>query len=321
MDLNKTNQILRIAKMYHEEHLSQVEIAQIEEISKPTVSRLLKKAEQLGFVKTYVVQPFYSTIDLETEIKSFYPLKKITIVPNLINNRQALIRDINRSLLNDLKKLVKDGDLIGATWGNTMTQFGRESNTYDPFDFKDVQVIQLNGGASIVIDGSGSMELLQSMTRLFNADAYQICAPAFVQKKETAQNLKEDPQIKSVLTKGKNCDIAIFSAGLVKRDGLIFSLGCLEDKDIKKLREDGAVGDVCSHFLKKNGELASPDLDKRCMALSLDELKKIPEKILIAYGKEKAEILRAALNCNLVDRLYIDEALAKALIRLKKNEK
>lgn len=315
MDLTKTNQILRVAKMYHEENMSQLEIAQVEEVSKPTICRLLKKAEELGFVKTYVIHPDYSTANYESEIKKRYDIRKVTVVPNVINNETTLIRDINRALLDDLDRLVEDGDTIGICWGNTMTNFAREANNYDPYGKKDVTIVQLNGGASAVLNGTGSPELIQAMTHLFDADAFQICAPAYVEKKLTADLLKSDPQIKSVLDQAKDCHIAIYSAGVLDRESVIFTLGCLNDSDFDKVKQAGSVGDICSHFLNSNGELSNPDLDDCCMAISFEELKDIPEKILIAYGKEKAQLLKAILKNKLADRLYIDDELAKALLK------
>lgn len=315
MDLTKTNQILRIAKMYHEENMSQLEIAQVEEVSKPTVCRLLKKAEELGFVKTYVIHPDYSTANYEREIKKRYNIKKVTVVPNVINNESTLIRDINRALLDDLDRLVKDGDTIGICWGNTMTNFAREANNYDSYGKKDITIVQLNGGASAVLNGTGSPELLQAMSHLFSADAFQLCAPAYVDKKETADLLKNDSQIKIVLDQAKECDLAIFSAGIINKESVIFTLGCLKDSDFSQIQKSGSVGDISSHFLNNSGELLDKDLDDCCMAVSLEDLKAIPEKILIAYGEEKADLIKAVLKNSLADRLYIDDELAQALLK------
>ena len=51
MDTNKSYQIIRVAKKYYELHMGQLEIAQEEGVSKSTISRMLQKAIDLGYVK------------------------------------------------------------------------------------------------------------------------------------------------------------------------------------------------------------------------------------------------------------------------------
>lgn len=315
MDLNKTNQILRVAKMYYEENMAQQDIANIEEISVATVSRLLKKAEELGFIKISIVQPFYSTADLEVKLKGKYGLKKVNVIPDLINNHEALVRDLNKSLLEDLNKIVKDKSTVGIAWGNTMTSLAKDASALKPFEKKDVDIVQLYGGISPLLNHSGSIEIIQSLAKLLNAEAYQICAPAYVDNQEMADLFKKESQIASILDKGKKCDVAIFSAGSLEKDGFVFNLGSLNENTRDELIENEAVGDICLHFLKEDGSLAIPELDKRCITLSLDEIKEIPEKLLIAYDSKKAPIVKTALESHLVDRLYVDEELAKALLK------
>ncbi len=46
----------------------------------------------------------------------------------------------------------------------------------------------------------------------------------------------------------------------------------------------------------------------------LDTIKKIPNKLLIASGKEKVDIISAALKGGLADSLYIDEGTAEEVV-------
>lgn len=48
---------------------------------------------------------------------------------------------------------------------------------------------------------------------------------------------------------------------------------------------------------------------------SLETIKKIPNKLVVAVGKEKEKILTAALRGGLVDSLYIDEPTAELIVR------
>ncbi|MFD0516707.1 XRE family transcriptional regulator [Paractinoplanes durhamensis] len=53
--------LTKVARMYHERGMRQPQIAQQLHISQPRVSRLLKRAVDLGIVRTTVIAPAAST--------------------------------------------------------------------------------------------------------------------------------------------------------------------------------------------------------------------------------------------------------------------
>jgi len=87
------------------------------------------------------------------------------------------------------------------------------------------------------------------------------------------------------------------------------------DSNKLDFRRRGAVGDCCSHFLDENGQLFDVELYKRVVGTSLDTIKKIPNKLMIVCGKEKTEVITAALKGGLVDSLYIDVPTAEEIVR------
>ena len=52
MKNDKIIKIIRVAKKYYESHMDQKVIAQEEGMSVSTVSRMLKKAEEMGYIKS-----------------------------------------------------------------------------------------------------------------------------------------------------------------------------------------------------------------------------------------------------------------------------
>jgi DNA-binding transcriptional regulator LsrR (DeoR family) len=61
--------VTKVARMYHERHLRQPEIAGRLHISQPRVSRLLRNATEMGIVRTTVVAPRGVFSDLEQAIE------------------------------------------------------------------------------------------------------------------------------------------------------------------------------------------------------------------------------------------------------------
>ena len=84
--------------------------------------------------------------------------------------------------------------------------------------------------------------------------------------------------------------------------------------DYKDFSRRGAVGDCCSHFINKMASFLIKKLMQELLVLS-ETIKKIPNKLVVAVGKEKEKILTAALRGGLVDSLYIDEPTAELIVR------
>jgi DNA-binding transcriptional regulator LsrR (DeoR family) len=61
------------------------------------------------------------------------------------------------------------------------------------------------------------------------------------------------------------------------------------------------------------GRIIDHPLNRRVMALSLDELKHYPVSILASGGEHKLAVVRAVLNARYVRRLVTDEGVAEAL--------
>src|SRR3712207_4643007 len=70
----------RIARMYHEWGMRQAEIAPELHVSQPRVSRLLKRAAEVGVVRTTVVLPSGVHADLEERLERVFGLREAVVV-------------------------------------------------------------------------------------------------------------------------------------------------------------------------------------------------------------------------------------------------
>lgn len=82
-------------------------IAQEEEISVSTVSRMLKKAEEMGYIKITVEYPVLSNEELSASLKKKYNLEKVFLVPKLSDAPVAVQEDVCRAAAKDLSFLFK----------------------------------------------------------------------------------------------------------------------------------------------------------------------------------------------------------------------
>lgn len=313
LDTKKLEQIIKIAKMHYELHYSQLEIAKKEGISKSTVSRLLKAAMDEGIIEVRIRESVLRNSSLEHDLLARFPISRAVLVPDLLENPQILLRDICTALAKDLPRYIKNDSIVGVAWGNTLAVL---ANHLTKIKRSGVSVIQLSGGFSKAVYESGALDILKNFADCVGGTGYQIPAPAMVDTPFIAEALKQDSQIRHILDMAKQCRTAIFSVGNMERPSVLYEMGVISEKEYLDFRQRGAVGDCCSHFLDRRGQIFDKDLDDRVVGTSLEIIKKIPNKMLIACGKEKAEVVSAALTGGLVDSLYIDAPTAEEIVRI-----
>ncbi|MGL4606656.1 MAG: sugar-binding transcriptional regulator [Eubacteriaceae bacterium] len=313
MDQGKTNLILRVAKMYYELNMGQQEISEVENISKSTVSRLLKNAMELGFVEVKIKPPIYSTGDLEDQITKRFGLKKSVLVQDVIGSEEILTRDVCSVLGEDLHRYIPNPGIIGVAWGRTLNVLIK---LLPKIHGENTKVIQLNGGSSKALYESGASEVVKAFRNALGGEGFLLPVPAVMDNKGLVALIKEDSQVKSVLQMVDQCNTAIFSVGDVSKDAVLYEMGCFSKEEYEGIERSGAVGDVCSHFINNQGEIADEEIDGRVVGASLEQIKKIPTKILVVAGKKKARAILGCLRGGLVDVLYIDEQTAKLVLEM-----
>lgn len=312
MDTNKITQMIRIAKMHYELNRTQLEIAKKEGISKATVSRILKSAMDKGIIEVRIKDSILNDTALEKDLIDAYPIKRAVIVPDLVENEQILLQDVCAALIDDLPRYVKSDSVIGVFYGHTLTALTRQLSKIKR---KGVSVIQLAGGFSRAVYESNSLSILRSFADCFGGTAYQIPAPAMVEKPFIVEALKQDSQIAKVCDMAEICETAIFSVGNLERPSILYEMGLITSIEYQDMIHRGAIGDCCSHFLNKNGDVFDETMDARVVGPSLETIKKIPNKMLVVSGKKKAAVIHAALKGGLADSLYIDAPTAEELLK------
>ncbi len=312
MDTKKLNQMIRIAKMHYELNYSQLEIAEKEGISKSTVSRILKSAMDFGIIEVRIKDSILSNSSLENDLIARFPIKRAVIVPDLVGQPQILLQDVCAALAQDLPRYLNNNSILGVAWGHTLAVLARQ---LPRIKRTGISVIQLTGGFSRAIYESGALDILRSFTECVGGTGYQIPAPAMVDQPFIADALKQDSQIAQVLQMAEKCETAVFSVGNLERPSVLYEMGVITPEDYQDMHLKGAVGDCSSHFLNKNGEVFDKEMDKRVVGADLETIKKIPNKLLVVSGKEKVDVITAALKGGLADSLYIDAPTAEEIIK------
>jgi deoxyribonucleoside regulator len=310
VDREKLSKVIEAAKLYYLLDYNQNEIAKRLGISRPTVSRLLQQAKSEGIVQITIMDPTEDVENLALQLEKKFNLKKV-IVASIPQFENHIIKNyLGEKAAIYLHEIVKDHDIIGVTWGTTLYHIAVELK--QKF-VKDVKVVQLKGGVSHAETNTYASEILYLFGKAYNTTPHNLPLPAIVDHVVVKQAMEADRHINKILELGKQANIAVFTMGSIKKDSLLFQMGYFTESDQKALNEK-AVGDICSRFFDKDGEVCDESLNERTLGVKLEDLRDKEYSILVAGGPNKIEGIYGALKGSYANVLITDQFSAKFLL-------
>ncbi|WP_372455397.1 sugar-binding transcriptional regulator [Priestia aryabhattai] len=310
MDQEKFNKVIEAARMYYILDYNQSEIAKKLGVSRPTVSRLLQTAKEEGIVQIKIVDSSINSEKLSSQLEQKFNLKKAIVTPVPQYENHIIKSHLGVAAADYLYDIVKNGDIIGVTWGTTLYQVAIDlKQKY----VNDVQVVQLKGGVSHSETSTYASEIMYLFGKAYNTPPMHLPLPVIVDHVVVKKAMETDRHIKRILDLGKQANIALFTTGPIKTDSLLFQLGYFSEQDVEMI-SSRAVGDICSRFFDKDGQICNESLDERTLGLDLEELKKKEYAILVAGGDQKIDSIYGALQGKFANVLVTDQFTARFLL-------
>ncbi|WP_269432616.1 sugar-binding transcriptional regulator [Bacillus sp. FJAT-18017] len=310
MEKDKITKAIEAAKLYYLLDYNQNEISKVLGVSRPTVSRLLQLAKDEGIVQITIKDPVENIENLAAALEEKFGLKKAVVVSIPQYEGTVIKTFLGEKAAGYLYEIVKDGDIIGVTWGTTIYHVAVELRQKA---LNNVKVVQLKGGVSHSETNTYASEILYLFGKAFNTAPHYLPLPAIVDHPVVKQAMEADRHIKRILDFGRKTNIALFTIGPVKEESLLFQLGYFSEDDLNSLYGK-AVGDICSRFFDIEGNIVNESLNERTLGINLVDLKKKEYSILVAGGQNKVEGIFGALNGGFANVLITDQFTAQFLL-------
>jgi deoxyribonucleoside regulator len=302
--------IIKICYLFYNEGLSQIEIGKKMEMSRWKVGRVIKDARERGLITITINHPQADLTETEIKLAKKFGLKQAIVVEINEFSGNSPLDQIGAAGAQYLAAIVHRYRILGVTWGLTMSHVAKYLPRIEP---AHLELAQIGGGIG-TIEGTDNPALTTMLGQKMSANAHIIQAPIIVRNKSIRDTLFKENKIREALEIARKADIVMFGVGLVTTESLLWQSGFLGSKEAARLKKAGAVGAICGRFFNDRGEQCWQALADRTIGLSLNELKKIKHKILIAVGKEKLQAIVGALKGNLVDVLIVDKKTADRLL-------
>lgn len=303
---NRDETIIRVAILYYEEGITQTQIAKTLNISRPTVATMLQEAREKGIVKISIQHSTSHLHELEQALVEKYNIKTVLISPT--NNKSGvgkLCADFISQKLPHIKNL-------GIGWGSTVYEYVSAAQ-YE--NLNHISLIPLMGGVGINDVKYHSNHLVFTLSTKYNCEVNYFYAPAVAESVEMRDTLLQTKMIDDILAKGQAVDAAVVSVGNPVRSSTYRYFGLIDDDWADEIYSSGAIGDLLGTFFNRDAQPVYNSISERMIGLTIDQLSRIKDVIVLATGPEKVESIRALLNNDIIDHIIIDQTIAKELLK------
>jgi DNA-binding transcriptional regulator LsrR (DeoR family) len=310
----RLQELARVAEMHYKERLDQKEIAARIHTSRSTVSRMLRDAMDLGIVDVTIRHPFPRDEQLEQELLERFGLEEAWVL-----GRDSVTTEDDRLAFGALgarciEEQLRDGSRLAICWGRATRLVVENLRAVDDVQVHVVQMIGSMGTSNAQNDG---VELARLAARRLGGTYELLNAPLVVDDAEFAASLLRQSAIEKVLRAAEDSDCALVGLGTIDpSSSAIHSAGFMTDDELNEATRLGAVGDISGILIDAQGRSVPSSFSARVIGLSLERLRQIKRVVGVAFGVDKAHIIRAAALGGHVRILVTDRAAARRVLEL-----
>lgn len=212
---NHIELVLKIARMYYTDNLTQAQIAAQIGYSRPTISRLLSESRNRGMVRIEIGHPLERLMQLEDALVRRYGLKCARVAqvnpgqdPSTIVPRYAAALLTEKSSPDSLIT-VSNGRAVAATVREVAIQDWPKSN-----------VAQMVGALSPSNPMTDSPDICRMLAERLGGTVTTLHVPMILSSAHIAAAMRQEPQIATALALGGGADVALEGVGATEGDRL-----------------------------------------------------------------------------------------------------
>jgi len=301
--------IFKCCSLYYEDEMSQQEISEYLAISRPSVSRMLKLGKEQGIVKIEVNNSYNVTFGkLERELEKKFGLKEVIVVESspIEMGTERISSSLGEETLHFLSRVLDDGDIVGVSMGMTLQNVIRAKRSIE----KSIRCtfVPIVGGIGESRLDIHSNYIAGEFAKLVGGDCVQFFSPAIFSDVHVLEGFLKEKSMKSIFNLYKNVSTVIMGIGMPERGGsTLMTTGYI----------DGQVLDISLRFFDINGSTEKfKEFNEKVAGIPIEQLKKIPNRIGIAGGSQKAQAVMGGIKGEFLNILILDLDCAKALIEM-----
>ncbi len=304
----------RAAWLHFAGGLTQTEVAKRLHLTPIKAHRLIARATRGGFVHVFVDGPVGACIALENTLRQCFSLAFCRVTPDL-GERHVPLRALGQAGAAFLLSVLDRGEhrVIGVGHGRTLAAMAAELPSRPA---PGVRFVSLLGGLPRTIS-SAPFDVIYRLVKKTSAEADLMPVPFFAQSSEDRAVLLRQEGVAETLAAAAEATLFLVGIGEVTGGAFLPEASRLIGREVERLGERGAVGEVLGRYLDRNGRRLDVDLHRQVVGLDPEAMRG-REAIAVAGGHGKVHAIRAVLRSGLLSGLITDEQTARRLVDLER---
>ena len=299
-------QLVRASRLYYELGETQNAIAAQLGVTRPQVSRLLKRARAEGIVEIRIVDRTAVESPAADALRRDFGLDGVHLAPTIAGPEDLTRRMVGRLAAEVLRGALRAGAIVGVGDGASVAATAAAlEETVTPVA---VTVIPLCGG---YWSTGPEREPYRRIGDALGGQVRGLMAPGLVDDAATRRSLVAHAGVRAIVDLWERVDIGLFGIGAPAWSASVLGVAVERELD-----EAGAVGEILVAPFDLDGRFVCPALRERVIAFDARRLGRIPVSIGVAAGEGKVRPILGALRAGIVRTLVTDVATAEAVVAL-----
>jgi DNA-binding transcriptional regulator LsrR (DeoR family) len=300
------DQLVRASRLYYELGETQNAIAEQLGVTRPQVSRLLKRARAEGIVEIRVVDRTSVDRPAADALRERFGLEAVHLAPTIAGPEDLTRRMVGRLAAEVLRRALRPGEIVGIGEGQSVaaTAAALEETSSEV----DLTVVPLCGGHWTT---GTEREPYRRVADAVDAPARGLMAPGLVDDAATQRSLLAHAGVRAIVELWDRLDVALYGIGAAA-----WSAAAVGERVDRELDTAGAIGEVLVAPFDIDGRFVCPSLRERVIAFDARSLGRVPVSIAVASGPGKVRPILGALRSGVVRTLVTDVASAEAVAAL-----
>ena len=298
--------LVQVSRLYYELGETQNEVADRLGLTRPQVSRLLKRARAEGVVEIRIIDRDAVVSPARDELARRFSLAGVHLAPSLRGPEDLTRRIVGRLGAQVLRSSVRDGAIIGIGDGASVSAV--TDALEDAVSPIRATVVPLAGG---YWSTSPDRDPFRRVADALGAQPHGLMAPGLLDDAQTKQALESHAGVRAVIDLWGRIDVALFGIG-----GPSWGVASLGPDVTHELTDGSAVGEILIAPFDINGTFLCPALRERVLAFDARALHDVPVAIGVAAGERKVGPILGALRSSAVKTLVTDVETAEAVVAL-----
>lgn len=295
--------LVQASRLYYELGETQIEVADRLGVTRPQVSRLLKRARAEGIVEIRIIDRHIAESPAADALTRRFGLDAVHLAPTLAGPEDLTRRIVGRLAADVFRASVRDGSIIGIGHGASV---GAVADALDDAATPvRATVVPLAGG---YWSTGPDRDPFRRIADAFGATPHGLMAPGLLDDAATKRALEGHAGVQAVLDLWARLDVALFGIG--GRSWGAASVGADVAQDLDATE---AVGEILIAPFDIQGAFVCPELRDRVLAFDARQLGRVPVSIGVAAGARKVDPILGALCSGVVRTLVTDVETAEAV--------